>query len=302
MTTDIFTSSAVDLVIFTVVDSDKLSKQLWDDSLVSFGPYRPKSPEGLSLFVVTLPADEALYPNLHGQRVLPGGYLGKDETLAEASRRIAKQRLGLSLNTKIRQLGTFDEPNRDPRGRVLSFAYWAMVDFVEIRKYLGGRDQIGLELVNSHHYMNTFAKENFPLYHYDGVCRFGNRTMPSPSALRGHAKTLTDHLPGGRILGLDHDQMVFYAWRALRHAFTGKLDPFRFLGLNPLGLEFRISELHEFTEICRGETIQRDYFKRQLLKNETYLLNTGKTDRSRPGKPTQLYKHINDNLDVTDTE
>ena len=302
MTTDIFTSSAVDLVIFTVVNPKDLSTQLWDDSLVSFGPYKPDDLQGLSLFVVTLPADADIYPNLQGIRVLPGGYLGKDETLQHASRRIAKERLGLSLNAKIRQLGTFDEPNRDPRGRVLSFAYWAMVDFSEIRKYLGGRDQIGLELVNSPKYMALFQNDHGVLSNFDGVCRFGNRTMPSPTSFRGHAKTLTKDLPFGRILGLDHDEMVFYAWRALRHAFSGKLDPFRYLGLNPLGFEFRISELHEFTEVCRGEYIQRDYFKRQLLNNETYLINTGKTDRSKPGKPTNLYRHVNDNLDVSDTE
>ncbi len=302
MTTDIFTSSAVDLVIFTVVDQGMLPKQLWDDSLVSYGPYRPDYNEGLSLFVVTIPADTDLYANLENKRVLPGGYLGKNETLQQASRRIAKERLGLSLYTKMRQLGTFDEPDRDPRGRVLSFAYWAMVDFAEIRKYLGGRDQIGLELVNSHEYMKKFTNDFKTIHNYDGVCRFGNRTMPSPTSLRGHAKTLTDQLPGGPILGLDHDLMVFYAWRALRHAFNGKLDPFRYLGLNPIGQEFRISQLQEFTEVCRGESIQRDYFKRQILAGETFLLNTGKTDRSKPGKPANLYRHINENLQVDEQE
>jgi ADP-ribose pyrophosphatase YjhB (NUDIX family) len=300
MTTDIFTSSAVDLVIFTVIDQSKLPSQLWDDSLVSFGAYKPDLHDGLSLFVVTIPADLDLYPNLKGKRVLPGGYLGKNETLASASNRIAQERLGLSLKTKIRQLGTFDEPERDPRGRILSFAYWAMIDFAEIRKYLGGRDQIGLELVNSHEYMYSFERSNQPLYRYDGVCRFGNRTMPSPSSFRGHAKTLTDELPGGPILGLDHDLMVFYAWRALRHAFDGRLDPFRYLGLNPIGQEFRISQLQDFTEVCRGETIQRDLFKRQMLSGETFLLNTGKTDRSKPGKPSNLYKHVNDDIDLSD--
>jgi ADP-ribose pyrophosphatase YjhB (NUDIX family) len=292
MSPDILTSSAVDLVIFTVVDAKSLSERLWDDSLVSLGQYSSKSSSGLSLFVVTIPADQEKYPNLARSRVLPGGYLYKDETLLESSRRIAKEKLGLDLSTRIRQLGTFDEPNRDPNGRVISFAYWGMVDFEHIRKYLGGREQIGLELVNSSHYMDVFEKEVGSLEQFDGVCRFGNRTMPSPSAFRGHRKTLTTNLPEGRILGLDHDDMVFYAWRKLRHAFSGRLDPFQFLGLNPLGSEFRLSELQDFTEVCRGERIQRDLFRRQMQSQETFLLETGKTDRSRAGKPAKLYSPI----------
>ena len=292
MSPDILTSSAVDLVIFTVVDAKSLSERLWYDSLVSLGQYISKSSSGLSLFVVTIPADQEKYPNLTRSRVLPGGYLYKDETLLESSRRIAQEKLGLDLSTRIRQLGTFDEPNRDPNGRVISFAYWGMVDFEHIRKYLGGREQIGLELVNSSHYMDVFEKEIGSLEQFDGVCRFGNRTMPSPSAFRGHRKTLTTNLPEGRILGLDHDDMVFYAWRKLRHAFSGRLDPFQFLGLNPLGSEFRLSELQDFTEVCRGERIQRDLFRRQMQSQETFLLETGKTDRSRAGKPAKLYSPI----------
>ena len=297
MSPDILTSSAVDLVIFTVVDAKSLSERLWDDSLVSLGQYSSKSSSGLSLFVVTIPADQEKYPNLTRSRVLPGGYLYKDETLLESSRRIAQEKLGLDLSTRIRQLGTFDEPNRDPNGRVISFAYWGMVDFEHIRKYLGGREQIGLELVNSSHYMHVFEKEFGPLELFDGVSRFGNRTMPSPSAFRGHRKTLTTNLPGGRILGLDHDDMVFYAWRRLRHAFDGRLDPFQYLGLNPLGKEFRLSELQDFTEVCRGERIQRDLFRRQMLSSETFLHPTKKTDRSKAGKPAKLYSPIQSKTD-----
>jgi len=70
MSPDIPTSSAVDLVIFTVVDAKSLSERLWDDSLVSQGQYSTKSSSGLSLFVVTIPADQEKYPNLARSRVL----------------------------------------------------------------------------------------------------------------------------------------------------------------------------------------------------------------------------------------
>lgn len=288
MNTDIIRNSAVDLVLFTVANPSEFPSLIWDDSLVSYGSLGSKTQDGLSLFVVTVPADSSIYPNLKDTRVLPGGYLKDDETLASAARRVAEERIGPMKLLRLRQLGTFDEPNRDPSGRVLSFAYWAMVNFEEVRKYLGGRDRIGLELVSSQGFMDRFISEFGPLEEYDGVSRFGYRTMPSTKAFRSHEKTLTKSLPWGQILGLDHDDMVFYAWRKLRHAFDSRLDPFSFLGLNPLGREFRLSELQELREVCRGDRIQRDLFKRQMLSSD-FIHYSEKRDRSRPGKPANLY-------------
>jgi ADP-ribose pyrophosphatase YjhB (NUDIX family) len=288
MTTDIYSDKAVDLVIFTVADQAEVASRLWDASLLSTGKTEKQTP-GLSLYVVTVPIDPNRYPNSPQQRVLPGGYLGKTETIQQASQRILMERLGLSLRSKIRQLGTFDEPTRDPNGRVLSFAYWGMVNFEDIRRYLGGKEQIGLELVNSHDEMNKYETKTRRLDEYDGVCRFGHRLMPNVRTGVGHTKTLTKDLPSGRILGLDHDEMVFYAWRALRHAFGGRLDPFRYLGINPLGEAFRLSDLQEFTEVCRGERIQRDLFRRQMQNTDSFIKPTASTDKSRPGKPAILY-------------
>ncbi len=301
MTTDIYFDKAIDLVIFTVVDEATIRSKVWDDDVISPASVGKDSPSGLSLYVVTVPADTSIYPDASGKRVLPGGYLGRTESLEQASRRILEDRLGLTLRSKIRQLGIFDDPKRDPNDRVLSFAYWGMVNFEDIRKFLGGRERVGLELVNSQGYLEQFCgvtpadnptereAKLARLEAHDGVSRFGNRTMPNTRTGVGHHKSLTSKMAGGRILALDHDDMVFYAWRALRHAFDGRLDPFRYLGINPLGGEFRLSDLQEFTEICRGERVQRDLFRRQMTGENSYLRPTNNKDGSRPGKPANLY-------------
>ena len=165
-----------------------------------------------------------------------------------------------------------------------------MVNFEDIRKYLGGKERVGLELVCSQLFMDKFERENGSLDLFDGVSRFGNRKMPDAKRKVGHDKTLTSQTKSGRILGLDHDDMIFYAWRQLRHAFDGRLDPFRYLGINPLGEEFRLSDLQEFTEVCRGERVQRDAFRRMMLAETSYLSSTGRTDSKRPGKPANLYE------------
>jgi len=292
MTTDPWGPGAIDLVIFTVADPRYFGSLLWDKSLVSFGNSNPAEHEGLSLFVVTVPISPDLYKYPEDTRVLPGGFLQYTETLEKGAKRIALDKLGLNfdkLSANLKQLGTFDEPDRDHRGRTVSFAYWAIVNFEDIRRYLGGKDQVGLELVNSQRYMDEFEEKTGRLEDSDGVSRFGYRTMPSPSLISGHQKTLTAEMPSGKILGQDHDNMVFYAWRKLRHAFNIRMNPFAVLGLNPIGEEFRLSDLQELAEVCRGERIQRDFFRRNVM-NFNLIQPSGNLDRSRPGKPAKMYK------------
>ncbi|MFD5899639.1 NUDIX domain-containing protein [Streptomyces sp. NPDC060366] len=57
---------------------------------------------------------------------LPGGHVDAGETsLAAASRELAEE-TGINLSTAaFRQVGTFDNPGRDPRGRYVTVAYAA---------------------------------------------------------------------------------------------------------------------------------------------------------------------------------
>lgn len=57
---------------------------------------------------------------------LPGGFLLKNEASLEAAHRILKEKAGVK-NVYLEQLYTFDSPIRDPRGHVLTVAYFALV-------------------------------------------------------------------------------------------------------------------------------------------------------------------------------
>jgi 8-oxo-dGTP diphosphatase len=61
-----------------------------------------------------------------GQLALPGGFLWENETTLEAARRILHDKAGVD-GVFMEQLYTFDEPARDPRGRVVSVTYYALV-------------------------------------------------------------------------------------------------------------------------------------------------------------------------------
>lgn len=62
-----------------------------------------------------------------GKWAIPGGFVREDESLEESALRELKEETGLSKDTYIEQLYTFGEMDRDPRGRVISVAYIALI-------------------------------------------------------------------------------------------------------------------------------------------------------------------------------
>jgi 8-oxo-dGTP diphosphatase len=63
---------------------------------------------------------------------LPGGLIRPDETLEEAAERELREETNVT-DTYMEQLATFSELDRDPRGRVISCCYLALVDAGRVR-------------------------------------------------------------------------------------------------------------------------------------------------------------------------
>ncbi|MGB7790396.1 MAG: NUDIX domain-containing protein [Terrimicrobiaceae bacterium] len=61
-----------------------------------------------------------------GRWALPGVFVREKENAEEAARRALSTKTGLSCGY-LEQLATFSDPDRDPRGRVISVAYYALV-------------------------------------------------------------------------------------------------------------------------------------------------------------------------------
>jgi 8-oxo-dGTP diphosphatase len=62
-----------------------------------------------------------------GMPAMPGGYVQKNETLREGALRELAEEAGIDgSRLHLEQLGTYADPGRDPRGRVVTVAYLAL--------------------------------------------------------------------------------------------------------------------------------------------------------------------------------
>lgn len=71
-------------------------------------------------------------PPFQGCWALPGGFVRIDETLEEAARRELEEETGVS-RVYLEQLYSFGDLDRDPRERVVSVAYYALVKLSDHR-------------------------------------------------------------------------------------------------------------------------------------------------------------------------
>lgn len=79
--------------------------------------------DGISLKVLLI--ERGIEP-FKGRWAFPGGFVNMDETCEQGALRELKEETGLT-NAYIEQFHTFSDPKRDPRERVITVAYYALV-------------------------------------------------------------------------------------------------------------------------------------------------------------------------------
>lgn len=87
------------------------------------------------------------YPPFAGFRALPGVFVRDDETLDQAAQRGLREETGLE-DIYFEQLYTWGAPDRDPRRRVISVSYLALVDAQRLRGFGPGLRTTGAELAD----------------------------------------------------------------------------------------------------------------------------------------------------------
>lgn len=238
------------------IDHPKDSEEAF---LASYDPSEFERPS-VAVDIVVLTAREGrlealLYQRAeHPQRgryALPGGFVRLDESLDQAASRLLAEKVGLK-GVFIEQLYTFGAPQRDPRMRIISVAYYALVA------------------------PSRFDERDA------GVV--GTVEVDWPGETGGPVRVVRD----GEVLDLfvDHADMLGMAVKRLR----GKLD-YAPIGFQLLPSEFTLRELQLVHETVRNEALNKDSFRRRML-NSGQLEATGERERDVSYRPAELYRFV----------
>lgn len=170
---------------------------------------------------------------------LPGGFLRIEETFEEAAQRILKDKTGIE-NLFLEQLYTFGALMRDPRGRVISVAYYALVNPEKYELIVG----------NMAHELKWFEWQHLPVLGFD-------HTQIAQLAQQRLATKIHYQPIGFELL---NPQFTMSELQALHECITGEMldrrnfhkrmiasGLLRSTGQRREGLKSRPAELFEFT-------------------------------------------------------
>lgn len=144
---------------------------------------------------------------------LPGGFVEFDEELEDAAARELAEETGVT-GVPLRQFGVFGGVNRDPRTRVISTGYYAVVPREELA-FAAGDDAADAAL---------FAVEEIACIAWCASAETYRITLVGPAVVVCYARIVYDDFgakpapfgkPGEGGLGGDHDFILFSALFAL---------------------------------------------------------------------------------------
>lgn len=195
-------------------------------------------------------------PPCLGAWALPGGFLRLEESLEQAAARVLATKTGLQ-GVFLEQLYTFGAPDRDPRTRVISVAYYALVDRARFERLAqDGRETALAEIV-----------------------------VPWAGEAGGPVQVLSSvHKP--LALAFDHGAMLATAVQRLR----GKLD-YSPVAFQLLPEAFTLLELQRVHEIILGRKLNKDSFRKRLLA-KGFLAATGELQQDVDHRPAALYRYV----------
>ncbi|MBI1850672.1 MAG: NUDIX domain-containing protein [Planctomycetes bacterium] len=191
-----------------------------------------------------------------GRLALPGGFVGVKESLDAAAARVLAIKTGLR-DLFLEQLYTFGDVGRDPRTRVITVAYYALVDRARV---LRARPEQGAMV---------FARIDVP---WKGEAGGPVRALDAEGR----------ELP----LAFDHADILGVVVKRLR----GKL------GYVPIGYEllprrFALRQLQEIHEAVLGRKLNKDSFRRSVVASGL-VAPTRELEHDVPYRPAELYRYV----------
>jgi 8-oxo-dGTP diphosphatase len=193
-------------------------------------------------------------PPAEGRWALPGGFVRIDESLDEAARRVLHEKAHIA-SAFLEQLYTFGAIERDPRMRIITVAYYALLPAARFAKALAESDEL------------TLAKV---------VTAWKGETGGRAEAVAADGARLG--------LAFDHADILGLAVKRLR----GKLD-YSQVGFELLPPQFTLRALQDVHEAILGVRFNKPAFRRRML-DKGVLEPTGLREQGVTFRPAELYR------------
>ncbi len=211
---------------------------------------------------------------------LPGGFIGINENLDDTPINILKRETGIS-NIYLEQLYTFGDVNRDPRMRVISVSYMALVDKDRMTDRLSSNSS-WFDIINIS-YDNDIVKVSL-----------SNNEETIDFSIERHLKELTTDrysfkISENKYMAFDHPVVILSGLERLKN----KIE-YTDIVFNMMPTYFTLGELQRVYEVILRKKLLDPAFRR-IIANKVVPTNEFKTGEGH--RPSRLFKY-NDKREV----
>lgn len=232
------------------------------------GNYRKLTKKKFSVLLVK----RNTYP-FKGKWCLPGGFVGIEETIDDAAKRILLDETNLN-NIYMEQLYTFGDVNRDPRMRIISTAYIALVDKNKLEDCItDNASWFTMDVLEDEKEIQiTFdnGNENFSIVI--------TKKLKNPTSDRyEYIVKKNEHL------AFDHAKVIVSGISRLKNKIS-----YTDIVFNMMGEYFTLGELQQVYEVILGKELLDPAFRRIIADK------VEKTDKVQTGgghRPSALFRY-----------
>ena len=204
---------------------------------------------------------------------LPGGFVKENESIDEAADRILEKETNLS-NIYKEQLYTFGELNRDPRTRVISTAYMALIDKQKIDNKLS-KDASWFNI----HITEENNKVNVVLENDDDTIEFViKKELVAETTKKYKYKTIKNEK-----IAFDHDKIILTGIERMKNKVKDTDIVF-----NMMPEYFTLGELQQIYEVILDKKLLDPAFRRIIADK---VEKTNKMIKTGGHRPSVLFRY-----------
>ncbi len=249
-------SVTTDILVLSVSSNDNLN-------------YRKNSDKKMSVLLVK----RDNYP-FKDKWCLPGGFVGYDEELDEAPKRILKSETNLD-NIYLEQLYTYGSVNRDPRMRVISTSYMSLIDKNMLTEHINkNASWFDVTLVEEKNNIVTIVLDN----NIETISFKIKKTLKEKTTDRYSFECIEN-----KSIAFDHTLVILAGLERLKSKIN-----YTDIVFNMMPKYFTLGELQKVYEVILGKKLLDPAFRR-IIKDKVK-----KTDKMKTGeghRPSVLFEY-----------